>query len=78
MGTATSLADGAISALNSPVLWVFMAIAAILGGIGTKWPWALGVAILAAILASAISTYSRATAAFALQSHGIACQFHRY
>ena len=58
----TTLGEAAIGALANPILWVFLVAAAVLGGIGIKWPWALGVEIVGAILDSAINTYSRATA----------------
>jgi hypothetical protein len=58
----TTFGEAAMGALANPILWVFLLAAAVLGGIGVKWPWALGVAIIAAILDSAINTYSRATA----------------
>jgi hypothetical protein len=58
----TTFGQAANSALADPILWVFLAVAAVLGAVGVKWPWAVVVAMVAAILDSAINTYSRATA----------------
>ena len=64
----TTFGEAANSALADPILWVSLAVAAVaavaavVGAVGVKWPWAVVVAMVAAILDSAINTYSRATA----------------
>jgi hypothetical protein len=62
LGTSTTFADALVSAITNPLLWIFLAVSLVLGGFGKKWPWALGLAIAAMIIDSAISTYSRASA----------------